>query len=306
MATKTYVLLENMNADAPVYMQLGNGQREKITKIPFHRPTLRQQYYDENGNSKVIRYKSYSKFIDQWKQIDEEKILANEPFSQPEYNDLKFRHGVLVTNKIKAQEYLEAHPEFTGFKGACDDIKQPRYKLLDEVADAKNRNSDIRLRAKALNKVLSLDLTQLQAMLIRLNGSFFATPNEKEECENLLVEFIDDAEESGLNSILKDEENTTVDEKTTVLIGQLINSGKLSFDAVEGNVSKKDKDGKWVEVRSFSTEYSLDERKRLFSNFLNTPDGKPLKNDLENDLRETSNDEEVEVKKKMGRPPKIN
>lgn len=312
MPTKTYVLLPHMDSDAPVYTQLPNGQREKVKKIPFHRPTLRQEFYDENGNNKVIRYKSYSEFIDQRQQIEKEKIEANTPFTPTEYNDLKFRHGILTTNKIRAQQYLEAHPEFIEFKGNCDTVRQPTYKLLDEVKEAKEKNSDIRLRVKAATKILDLSLEEAQSMLIRLNGSFFETPQAKDgkteadatsECQNMLMEFIDDAEEEGLKAVLMDEEDATIDDKTTVLIGKLINAGKLSFDAVEGKVSKKGKDGEWIEIRNLSTEYSIEERKRMFSNFLNTAEGKPLKNDLESDLANTSYEE---TKKKAGRPSKIN
>ena len=271
-----------MDADAPVFQQTPQG-RQKVTKIPFHRPTLRQQFY-KDGKSVVIRYKSHAQSIFQNEQIDVEKIPANEPFSATEYNDLKFRHAILVTNKEMAQKYLEAHPEFEGFDGECDDVRVPKFKLIDKIADAKIKNSDIRLRAQALNKVLSMELEGLQAMLIRLNGSFFLTPDNKEDCENLLVEFIDDAEEAGLNSILKEDTEISIDDKTTILIGKLINTGHLSFDAVQDKVAKKDKTGKWVSLIDMSSDYEIAEKKRLFAEFLNTKDGELLKSDLENDL----------------------
>ena len=78
---------------------------------------------------------------------------------------------------------------------------------------------------------------------------------------------------------------STIDDKTTILIGSLLNAGLISFDATEGKISKKDKDGKWIVVREMSDEYSMEERKRLFSDFLNTDDGKALKTDLEKDLK---------------------
>lgn len=286
MATKTYVLLENMDADAPVYQQTPQG-RQKVTKIPFHRPTLRQQFY-KDGKSVVIRYKSYAESIYQNEQIEKEKIPANEPFSQTEYNDLKFRHAVLVTDKIPAQTYLEAHPECQGFDGSCDDVREPKYKLLDKEGEAKIKNSDIRLRVGAANKVLSMTLEGLQALLIRLNGSFFETPDNKPDCENLLMEFIDDAEEPGLKAIMQDEEDISLDDKTTVLIGKLIGANKLSFDMVQDKVAKKDKAGKWVSLIDMSSEYGADEKKRLFAEFLNTKDGAILKGDLENDLDEVA------------------
>ena len=64
----------------------------------------------------------------------------------------------------------------------------------------------------------------------------------------------------------------------------MMNAKLLSFDAVEGKISKKSKDGKWITVREMSSEYSLEERLRLFSDFLNTEDGKNLRDDLEKDI----------------------
>lgn len=304
MPTETYVLLECMDADAPVYQQTADKKRVQVKKIPVHRPTLRQTFQDEKGKSVTIRYKANSNSVFQDVQIKEEKIEANERFTTREYRDPEFKFGILVVPEQKKvlQDYLKAHPECEGFKGLCDDVRQPKYKLLDKVAETKLKNTDMRLRVKAANKVIDSDLETLQSMLIRLNGSFFETPNPKnyegteeerieaakKDCENMLMEFIDDSEEPGLLAIMKDESATNIDEQTSVLIGKLIGQGTLSFDAVQGKISKKDKNGKWVEIRVMSDEYTLDERMRLFSDFLNTEDGKPLKNDLEKDLKKAT------------------
>lgn len=294
MATKIYVLLESMDADAPVYQTLADGTRIQVKKIRSHRPTLRQDFQDEDGVGKVIRYKIGSQTIDQRVQIDKEKLEANARFTSQEYKDLEFNFAVNVTNKKMVQDYLEAHPEFEGFKGFCDDVKSPRYKLLDEAGEQKIKNTDTRKRIKAANKIIDLNLEAAQELLLRLNGSFFVTPTELEPCQNLLIDFVDDAEEAGLDAILKEEAERTVDEKTTVLIGKLINAKVLSFDAVEGKITKV-KGGKEIILRDMSSEYSMDERKRLFSDFLNTTDGSALKNDLENDLA----DLEKPIKKKV-------
>jgi len=296
MATKTYVLLDSMDATAPVYQQIGDNQRVQIKKIPFHHPTRRQAFYTKEGKSRVIRYKAHSAYIDQDKQIKEETILANEPFTPQEKKDLEFRFGVLTTNKLRAQEYLEAHPEFEGFEGNCDDVRAPKYKLLDEAAEAKVKNVEMRKRVRAASKILDLELDAAQQMIIRLNGSFVTTPSELEECQNMLMAFVDDAEERGLDAVLQEDSEINVDDKTTILIGQLFNAGLLSFDAVEGNISKKDKDGKWITVRDMSSEYGIEERKRLFSDFLNTEDGKALKNDLEKDLKNFVRKSKAETK----------
>lgn len=294
--TKTYVLLPNMDADAPVYQQLPNGSREKIKKIPWHRPTLRQTFQDKDGVGMTIRYKSASKFIDQAKQIAEEKLDANEPFTKTERRDCEFRFGILTTSKLKAQEYLEAHPEFEGFLGTCDDVPMRRYRLLDETVDVKNLNEETRKRLKAGNKIFTLELQAAQELLIRLNGSFFETPSPKnytgteeeknesakQECQNMLMAFMDDTNDAGLDAILKDEIN--IDEKTTVLIGSCINAGILSFNEVEGQVSKKQGD-KWVSVKEISSEYEPEQRKIYFAEFLTSADGKLLANDLAKELK---------------------
>lgn len=288
MATKTYELLPVMDANAPVYQSLPDGKREQIKKIPFHRPTLRQTFQGEDGKNKTIRFKETCETIDQNKQILDEKIPANEPFTQAERDALVFRFATLTTDNITAQEYLEAHPEFIGFKGKRPaEIREARYKLVDEVKDAETENDFIWKQTDALIKIRQLGLEDLQALMIRLNGFAFKTPTTIKDCQNELARFINDAEETDLDNILKDESSTTVDEKTTILIGKLINADILSFDAVQGNISKKDKDGKWINIRSLSNEYSLEERMRLFSDFLNTEDGKPLRLDLEGSLKKS-------------------
>ncbi len=299
MAIKTYVLLDTMDANAPVFQKLPNGERVQVKKIPLHAPTLRQEFYDKDGNAKVIRYKSHSKFIDQDKQIKEENIPANSKFTREEMDSRKFRFGILVTGKVRLQEFIESHPEFEGFDGTCDTIRTPKYKLLDKVGESKIKNDGTRLMVKAVNKVLALSLEEAQAMLIRLNGSFFETPNVNQyegsdeekreaatnECQNMLINFINDSEsEKALNAVLKEDSESTVDEKTTVLIGSLINAKLLSFNEIEGAISKFS-NGKWVTVREISTEYPTEERQRLFNNFLNSNEGKPLKQDLEKDLK---------------------
>lgn len=313
MSTKTYVLLDSMDADAPVYHQLPDGKRMQVKKIPLYRPYLRITFQDEKGVSQTLRYKSNAvdgdgkAVLSQREQIDKLKIEANDPFTTIERRDLEFRHGILVTNKVIAQLYLESYPACEGFKGTCDDVREPQYKLLDKEAESKVKNSDMRKRVKAANKVIELELEDAQAMLIRLNGSFFETPKDKEECQNLLMEFVDDTNEAGLDAILKDDDETTIDEKTTILIGKLINAEILEFDITSGIISK-DKVGNKIELRTIVAD-SLEEMKRMFSDFLNTADGKPLKNDLENDLRELSDEageqEQTFERKKMGRPKKV-
>ncbi len=84
MATKTYILLPSMDADAPVYQTLPDGSRSQVKKIRSHRPTMRQTFQDKEGLNKTIRYKSNSNFIYQDEQLEKE-------------NTERKRRGVSVT-----------------------------------------------------------------------------------------------------------------------------------------------------------------------------------------------------------------
>lgn len=290
MAIKTYALLSSMDTNAHIYQTTAEGKRVQFTKKPYWRPFLRITYQDKNGISRTIRYKSTAtdgegkSVLDQREQIDKLKIEANEPFTSTERRDLEFRNGILMTNKKIAQDFLESYPGIEGFDGTCDEIREPIFKVLDNVADAKGRNDEVKKRLRAGSKLMDLDLDGAKTMLVRLNGSFFTTPDDIEECQDLLIQFLDDAGEEGLDSILKEDKEITVDEKTTVLIGSLLNEGKLSFEKTAGKISKLGKDGKWIVIRDMADTYTLDERKRLFSDFLNTEEGKALRIDLEKDL----------------------
>lgn len=299
-----------MDASAPIYQTMPGGKRSLIRKRPFYRPLLQVTFTDEDGKNKTIRYKKNSNSIFQDEQI-KEGILANDRFTSSERNDPYFRHGTLTTNLPQLQTFLENHPENECFSGICDGVTKA-FKLMDKAVEAKVTNSDLKRRAKAAVKIFDLDLASAQEMLIRLNGSYFKTPSADDytgtsdekiasataECQNMLINFLDDSEEEGVDAILKENEELNVDEKTTVLIGKLLNADILSFSATEGKISKKDKSGKWIEVRDMSNDYSMDEKKRLFSDFLNSDAGKNLKEDLENDLKGLDKKPKVESKKK--------
>lgn len=284
--TKTYVLLDFMDANAPVFQQVSDGQRVQIKKIPFHSPTLRQSFQDEKGIGKTIRFKEVCKSFDQTVQIKEENIPANEPFTNTERKSLQFRFGILVTKNTQIQKYLEEHPEFEEFKGFCSDGTPHRYKLLDKESDVKNSNDDFRKRTRVAVKIMGLeDLQAAKDLLIKLNGSFFETPNSIEECQNLLIEFMDDTNDAGLDAML--EEEVKVDDKVTILIGNCINAGILSFDAEEGQVSQKIAD-KWTPVKAISKDKTPDERMEAFAEFLTTIEGKVLADALAKELKKVS------------------
>lgn len=280
MAVKTYVLLENMDADALVFRQTAEG-RSQIKKIPFHKPTLRQEFTDENGVGQVIRYKSSSKFIEQDKQIKEESTPANATWTNNERKDLEFRFGILTTNKEIAQRYLEAHPEFEGFKGSCDTVREPRYKLLDEKGDAKIKNEATRKRIQAAAKIYDkLDLEQAQELIIRLNGFYVKPPDDLEECQNKLIDFLDDASDVAVEAVLKEDKDLTESEKNSVLIGKLINDDVIKVDVASGMFTKNRGDGQFVDLKKVVEGTDLEDKISVFSDFLSTDDGKILKASL--------------------------
>lgn len=294
--TKTYVLLSSLDANAPIYQTTPGGQRAQIKKIPRFRPYLQVTFEDETGVSKTIRYKANCNSIWAEEQIEKYKIPANEKFTDAEREAPYFRNGQLTTNKKTLQNYLEAYPGFLGFKGTCDHVKAPEFKLLDKVADAKKLNETTRLHVKAAARIFELELEEAQAMLIRLNGSAFVTPTTLEECQNLLMDFQEDTNEAGLEAILKDEKDTTVDEKTTVLIGKLMNAEVLVIDDMEGVVSKKGIDGNLVELRRISNEYNLEQKIKFFAEFLISEDGKLMRQDLEKELKDLQKKEKEAAK----------
>lgn len=114
---KTYVLLEHMDAIAPIYQTVKGGtekgQRIRITKIPRHRPPLQVTFTDETGKNVTIRYKANANTIFQDEQI-KLGILANEKFSTTEYRDPEFKQGILVAMKPMLQTFLEANPSSKG------------------------------------------------------------------------------------------------------------------------------------------------------------------------------------------------
>ena len=298
MAFKTYVLTDRLNVSVPIYQRVNGDQRIPIVKRNGYAPFLQITCQDKDGVSHTLRYKETSDTIFLDEQIEKKKIPANAKYTSSERNDRQFKNGTLTVSKANLQRYLEAYPGFEGSPYTTDEITAPEYMLYDKTNLSRIQNAEIRKRVKAASKVLDLNLEEAQALLIKINGSFFETPEDLEECQNMLTDFVDATDDKGLDAILQDTEKETVDEKTTVLIGKLMNAGLLSFDAVSGEISKKDKNGNWIKVREMSAEYSLPERKRLFSDFLNSNDGKLLKDDLENDLKEVGKKPVAAAKKK--------
>lgn len=291
---KTYVLLDVLNSTAPIYQHIGDGKRVQLEKIQNWSPYLRITFQDKDAHTRTIRYKEGLDTIDQKVQIKEFETPANVGWTTRERSNVVFVLGTLTTNKENVQKYLESYPAYDKFEGFSDDHRTPCYKLLDLAAESKIRNTEIRKRVNAAQKVLNINLEEKQELLLRLNGSFFMPPESDLDCENMLMEMIDEMDEAQMDEVLRDE--LTPDESVSILIGKLLNSGELSFDKSQNQISKKIS-GNWVDVKEISSEYTPEERKRYFLEFLTSDSGKQLLADLRKDV--DVKNEKIEYKEEV-------
>lgn len=294
MAIKTYVLLDHTRPTAPVYLQVNATQRQRLDTRPVDHSFMQVTFTDREGKNRTIRLKLSTNKIYQDEQI-KDGILANEKFTQAEKDSVRFQNGVLTTGNLTVQAFLEASPQNEDFwkplpddtekkVGYCVDIQQPMYRLFDNTKEKISDNEMFKKRLKAANKINDLDLEASQALMIRLNGSFFKAPDNLLDCQLGLVAFLDDANEAALDDLIRD--TITVDEKVTVLIGKAIKAGVISFDAVPNQVVKMVGDKK-VNLKEVSSEYDPEERKRIFAEFLISKDGELLLNDLNKDVKDS-------------------
>lgn len=299
MALKTYVLLEHTNSSAQVYLQVNAAQRVRLEKRPVDHAYGQITFMDRDGKNKTIRLKLSTDEIFLQNQIKPDiGIPANEKYTQSERDSLMFRDGVLMTSNPTVQKYLETSPQFEDFwnadkdpekdkqpnkkgrVGACPDIRQPLYKLYDKTVELRSNNEMFKKRVAAANKIMAIqDVTKGQELMYRLNGSFFKAPDDLLEITDQLVSFLDSADEAMLDALLKDD--TTIDEKTTMLLGKAMAFGIISFDLVPNKIVKVNGE-KVVALKEISSEYSPEERKRYFCEFLTSEDGKLLMQDIQN------------------------
>lgn len=288
MAIKTYVLTEALAPDAPVYIRVAKDKRVKVNKIPLYQVHLKYtfQKVENEGTDKeieknvTIRLKLNSNSIYLDEQV-KEGIPANEKFTTKEYAVRSFRNGSLTTGIKIVQDYLEATPEFVGFKGRSQEFNGLSYTLVDKENETKVNNQALKDSIAAANKIINMSLKEGQDTLIKIYGTHTTVPKTIEEVQNLLADFINTGEEA-VAEILKGE--TTIDDDVKILIGRLVSGGKLSFDAVRDQVVKKNKTGDWIKVRDLSSEYSPQERERFFTEFLTSPAGATLLADLKADV----------------------
>lgn len=293
MATKTYVLLSHTEATAPIYQRVNANERVRFQKRPFDRPYLQITYAadeiekDASGKeitvqkNRTIRLKHNSNSIFLDEQI-KQGIPANQPPTDAERRSLLFRNGALTTNMEIVQRFLEASPQYNKFKGFCSEISGPLYDLLDESLEIKSKNLDFKQKLKAANKIDGLkDLKEAQDLIIRLNGTYVKPPESLEECQNWLVDFLDEADDAMMTALMSDE--VRKDDEVTILITRARIAGIISFDNIPNQIAKK-KGNDWTPIKQISSEFSPDERQRHFAEYLATTEGQLLMDDLKKDV----------------------
>ena len=279
MALRTYVLEEHMQPTAPIYIHVAKGKRMRIDKIPLWEPYLQYTFVDENEKARTTRLKLNSDSIYQDEQI-KAGILANERYTTAERNCRKFRNGVLLTDHPTVQKFLEEGcPHYVGFKGKSQEVKQATFRRYDKSMEIKSTNKAFKDSLAAANKISELDLKGAQDLLLKIYGFHYVVPDDLEEAQNALVEYMNGSDEA-VEEILKEE--ITIDQEITILIGKLMNAKKVSFDAIEGQVAKW-KNDKWIPLKSIGLDYSVEEKERIFSEFLSTPSGLTILADLKNE-----------------------
>lgn len=326
MALKTYVLLPHTEPNAAVYRQINAHQRTRLNKRILDHAYLQIAFQDREQKRRVIRLrKSMTSKIFLDEQIAD-KIEANIPHTQRDKDAVRFHFGVLQTNDLTTQEFLETSPQFDeNWKPKkkvngkwvdcdakdpdarvciCEDIMQPLYTLLDETKDTKERNKEFKKRVAAANRVNDLSLKEAQDLLIKLNGSFFEPPKvspEKDtelalqECQNMLVEYLDELDEAGLDRFNTAQDS--IDDKITLLIGNAIMGGILSFDKVADQVTRT-KDGRDMKVFMVPDEYGPDQRLLMFAEFLRSEKGKAVYDDIEEQVAEADKKSKTTTKSK--------
>lgn len=293
MALKTYVLLDHLDSSANIYLQVNQNTRIKFQKRPVDHAYLEMVFTDRAGQQRNIRLKLGCPTIDRNEQIKVYQIPANEKHTQEEKDALRFKDGVNVTDDELVQTYLEASPQFEdnwdpkkdpekkGRVVKCNSIHRPMYKIYDRMVEVKSDNAAFKKRLSAAIKVGAIDTVEAgSAMLLRLFGTFHKVPETLDEIQNQLVDYLDEADDKGLDLILKEEKSDTVDETISVLIGKAINLGIITFDKKPDEIGMM-KNEKYHSLRTISSEYSPEQRLGYFVEFLATEDGKPMLSDIQ-------------------------
>lgn len=294
---KIYHLIDNGKSSIEHYQRISKHQRVRLGVRKNDRPYLKITCTEADEVNRTLRFKLNCNSIDQAEQIEKYKIPANEKFSDAERGMLQFKNGVLVvTNKI-AQQFLDRHPQNERFNGECPDVTQKLFREFVPEEKTKNEVNAFRRRLDAANKVASVSLEEGQALLIRLHGSFYKAPDDINDVIAALVAYLDEADDKGVEEVLRD--GKTLQDEITILIGKALQKEVLSFEeaGMENFVVKK-KGGQIIPLKEISATLGLQERKRLFAEFLASNDGVLHLEDLRKEVGATEENKKETKKDK--------
>lgn len=283
---KIYHLIDNGKSSIEHYQRINKHQRVRLGVRKNDRPYLQITCTEADDVNRTLRFKLNCNSIDQSEQIEKYKIPANERFTDAERGMLQFKNGILVvTNKI-AQEFLDRHPQNESFTGDCPDVTQKLFREFVPEEKTKNEVNAFRRRLDAANKVAEVSLEEGQALLMRLYGSFYKPSNDINDVIAALVAYLDEADDKGVEEVLRD--GKTLQDEITILIGKALQKELLSFEesGMENFVVKK-KAGKIIPLKEISATLGIQERKRLFADFLASNDGILHLDDLRKEVGST-------------------
>lgn len=280
---KTYVILPQYHPTAPIFQQVSKTERVRMDKLQLAHAYLQHTFTDENGDNRTARLKLNTNTIWLEEQI-EKGIAANAKFSDAERNEVKFIYGQKTTSNKTVQQYLESIPQFVGFKGESNEPQILMYDIYDKTVEIKGINENWLRMLDAMNAIKDLkELKDAQDLLIRLKGSFYEPPADLLECQNVLVKFVESNPDTAIDKVLS--KKVTVDDEATILIGRAIQTGVIAFDVVPDQVAKKVGD-KWEAVKEVNSEFSLEQRKQYFLEFITSDSGKLLYDDIKKGVEE--------------------
>lgn len=284
---KTYVILDELKPTAPIHYGITPKTKMRIEKLPSASAFLQSTFTDADGQNKTARLKLNANSIWQDEQV-KAGIPANEKFTKAERRAVKFVNGMLITNKAIVQTYLESIPQFSDFVGDAPNGERKLYKRYDRDVDIKTENEAFKARLKAANVIMDLGLVDAQQMLVAIYGTSYQVPDNLEEAQNVLIDYIDDTE-GGHEKVTKLSKGLNADQEIRVVINTLERAKVLSFTEIPDQIARK-RDGKWMEIKESTGSLAMEERVSLFVTFLASAEGKTLLSDLKKDAAEFNKD----------------
>lgn len=298
---KKYVIVDAIKSTAQIFAKANINDKDGIRLDTPRKLRLFMQHVftDKNGKQQKTRLKLGASSIFMDKQIKEDQIPANDQYTDAERNALYLVNGVMVC----ADEFINAflhednNPQREEFTGRNRGNLSPIFKELDEVAIADDENKFIFDTARALTKIFSMNLTEVQSLVALLFGSSYPTPTRIKDCQNICAKALEGNEER-INLVLNGEWGKDGD--ITVLLNKALNKGIISFDSKPDFVQIK-RGNDWVDAKMVVAE-TYEGAEALFRQHLASPEGELLRKDiellLEQGQAEQKNKSEKQGKKK--------